>query len=44
MTSLNIAVAGAGAFGVKHLEGLSRIDGVRVVSVVGRVLDSAWTT
>jgi len=40
MTSLNIAVAGAGAFGVKHLEGLSRIDGVRVVSVVGRVLET----
>jgi 2-hydroxy-4-carboxymuconate semialdehyde hemiacetal dehydrogenase len=39
MTTLNIAVAGAGAFGVKHLEGLARIDGVRVVSLVGRVLD-----
>ena len=38
MTTLNIAVAGAGAFGVKHLEGLGRIDGVRVVSLVGRVL------
>ena len=39
MTALNVAVAGAGAFGVKHLEGLARIDGVRVVSLVGRVLD-----
>ena len=39
MTTLNIAVAGAGAFGTKHLEGLARIDGVRVVSLVGRVLD-----
>ena len=39
MTTLNVAVAGAGAFGVKHLEGLARIDGVRVVSLVGRVLD-----
>jgi 2-hydroxy-4-carboxymuconate semialdehyde hemiacetal dehydrogenase len=39
MTTLNIGVAGAGAFGVKHLEGLARIDGVRVVSLVGRVLD-----
>ena len=38
-TTLNVAVAGAGAFGVKHLEGLARIDGVRVVSLVGRVLD-----
>jgi 2-hydroxy-4-carboxymuconate semialdehyde hemiacetal dehydrogenase len=39
MTTLNVAVAGAGAFGVKHLEGLARIDGVRVVSLVGRVLE-----
>jgi len=39
VTTLNIAVAGAGAFGVKHLEGLARIDGVRVVSLVGRVLE-----
>ena len=40
MTStLNVAVAGAGAFGVKHLEGLRQIDGVRVVSLVGRVLN-----
>jgi 2-hydroxy-4-carboxymuconate semialdehyde hemiacetal dehydrogenase len=38
VTPLNIAVAGAGAFGVKHLEGLARIEGVRVVSLVGRVL------
>jgi len=37
--TLNIAVAGAGAFGTKHLEGLGRIDGVRVVSLVGRVLE-----
>jgi 2-hydroxy-4-carboxymuconate semialdehyde hemiacetal dehydrogenase len=37
--ALNIAVAGAGAFGVKHLDGLARIDGVRVVSLVGRVLE-----
>ena len=39
MTTLNVAVAGGGAFGVKHLEGLGRIDGVRVVSLVGRVLE-----
>jgi 2-hydroxy-4-carboxymuconate semialdehyde hemiacetal dehydrogenase len=37
--ALNIAVAGAGAFGVKHLDGLARIDGVRVVSLVGRLLE-----
>jgi 2-hydroxy-4-carboxymuconate semialdehyde hemiacetal dehydrogenase len=39
MSTLNVAVAGAGAFGTKHLEGLARIDGVRVVSLVGRVLN-----
>jgi len=35
---MKIALAGAGAFGVKHLEGLARIDGVEVVSLVGREL------
>jgi 2-hydroxy-4-carboxymuconate semialdehyde hemiacetal dehydrogenase len=44
MTTLNIAVAGGGAFGTKHLEGLARIDGVRVVSLVGRVLDKTRET
>jgi 2-hydroxy-4-carboxymuconate semialdehyde hemiacetal dehydrogenase len=33
---MNICLAGAGAFGVKHLEALAKIDGVRVVSLVGR--------
>ena len=36
---MKIALAGAGAFGVKHLEGLARIDGVEVISLVGRELD-----
>ena len=35
---MKIALAGAGAFGIKHLEGLARIDGVEVVSLVGREL------
>ena len=35
---MNIALAGAGAFGIKHLEGLQKIDGVEVVSLVGREL------
>jgi 2-hydroxy-4-carboxymuconate semialdehyde hemiacetal dehydrogenase len=43
MTSANdtirIALAGAGAFGIKHLDGLQRIDGVDVVSLVGRTLE-----
>jgi 2-hydroxy-4-carboxymuconate semialdehyde hemiacetal dehydrogenase len=34
--SINIALAGAGAFGVKHLDALRAIDGARVISLVGR--------
>ncbi len=36
---MKIALAGAGAFGEKHLDGLRNIDGVEVVSVVGRRLE-----
>jgi len=35
---MKVALAGAGAFGVKHLEAIARIDGVEVVSLVGRTL------
>src|SRR5512134_2442481 len=38
-TRMRIALAGAGAFGVKHLEAIARIDGVEVVSLVGRTLE-----
>jgi 2-hydroxy-4-carboxymuconate semialdehyde hemiacetal dehydrogenase len=34
--ALKLALAGAGAFGIKHLEALAKIDGVEVVSLVGR--------
>ena len=34
-----VALAGAGAFGTKHLEAMRRIEGVEVVSIVGRDLD-----
>ena len=37
--TINVALAGAGAFGVKHLDGIKNIPGVRVVSVIGRELD-----
>ncbi len=37
---MKIALAGAGAFGEKHLDALQRIDGVEVISVVGRRLDA----
>lgn len=36
---MKIALAGAGAFGEKHLDGLKNIDGIEVVSVVGRTLE-----
>ena len=36
---MKIALAGAGAFGEKHLDALRQIDGVEVVSVVGRTLE-----
>jgi 2-hydroxy-4-carboxymuconate semialdehyde hemiacetal dehydrogenase len=38
---MRIALAGAGAFGIKHLEALQRIDGVEVVALVSRRLDQA---
>ena len=37
--TLRIALAGAGAFGEKHLDGLKNIDGVEVTSLVGRNLE-----
>ncbi len=36
---MRIAVAGAGAFGEKHLDGLKNIDGIEVTSLVGRRLE-----
>src|SRR5688572_14080530 len=36
--TINVALVGAGAFGVKHLEAMQKIDGVNVVSLVGREL------
>ena len=35
---MKIALAGAGAFGIKHIEGIQKIDGAEVVSLVGREL------
>ncbi|HEY8049728.1 MAG TPA: Gfo/Idh/MocA family oxidoreductase, partial [Ramlibacter sp.] len=39
MKTINVALAGAGAFGQKHLDALKLIDGVNVTSVIGRELD-----
>jgi len=36
---IKVALAGAGAFGQKHLDACKRIDGVEVISLVGRELD-----
>ena len=37
--NIKVALAGAGAFGIKHLDGIKLIDGVEVVSLVSRELD-----
>ena len=34
--SINVALAGAGAFGIKHLDAIELIDGLNVISLVGR--------
>ena len=36
---LKVALAGAGAFGIKHLDGIKNIPGIQVISLVGRELD-----
>jgi 2-hydroxy-4-carboxymuconate semialdehyde hemiacetal dehydrogenase len=36
--TLKVALAGAGAFGIKHLDGIKNIDGAEVVSLVSRDL------
>ena len=38
---MRIALAGAGAFGIKHLDALAQIDGVTVTSVISRRLEQA---
>jgi 2-hydroxy-4-carboxymuconate semialdehyde hemiacetal dehydrogenase len=36
---MNVAIAGPGAFGIKHLDGIANIDGINVVSLIGRSLE-----
>ena len=38
---MRVALAGTGAFGIKHLDGLANIDGVTVTAVVSRRLEQA---
>ena len=37
--TIKVALAGAGAFGIKHLDGIRNIDAVEVISLVSRELD-----
>jgi len=37
--TIKVALAGAGAFGVKHLDGIKNIDGVEVISLISRDLE-----
>jgi len=37
--TIRVALAGAGAFGIKHLDAIKLISGVEVVSLIGRELD-----
>ena len=37
--TIKVALAGAGAFGIKHLDGIKNIDGVEVISLISRDLD-----
>lgn len=38
---MRIALAGAGAFGEKHLDGLTKIEGVEIVSIISRTAEQA---
>ena len=38
-STIKVALAGAGAFGLKHLDAIKSIDGVEAISLVGRELD-----
>jgi len=37
--TLKVALAGAGAFGLRHLDAIKEIDGVETISLIGRELD-----
>src|SRR5690606_17765707 len=38
-STIKVALAGAGAFGIKHLDGIRNIEGVEVVSLISRDID-----
>jgi 2-hydroxy-4-carboxymuconate semialdehyde hemiacetal dehydrogenase len=43
MKTIKVALAGAGAFGIKHLDAIAQIDGVEVVSLISRDLEKTRT-
>ena len=43
-TTIKVALAGAGAFGIKHLDGIKNIDGVEVVSLISRDIEKTKET
>jgi 2-hydroxy-4-carboxymuconate semialdehyde hemiacetal dehydrogenase len=42
--TIKVALAGAGAFGIKHLDAIKLIDGVEVISLISRDLDKTRQT
>ena len=42
--TIKVALAGAGAFGIKHLDAIKLIDGVEVVSLISRDIDKTKET
>jgi 2-hydroxy-4-carboxymuconate semialdehyde hemiacetal dehydrogenase len=42
--TINVALAGAGAFGIKHLDAIKLIDGVKVISLMSRDLKKTEET
>ena len=42
--TIKVALAGAGAFGIKHLDAIKLIDGVEVVSLISRDLEKTKET
>ena len=42
--TIHVVIAGGGAFGIKHLDGIRNIDGVEVVSLVGRTQEKTEQT
>ena len=44
MRTIKVALAGAGAFGLKHLDGIKNIEGVEVISLISRDLEKTKET